>query len=235
MPSLTSLDAAAQERKARLAKLKNLKRKQPHADSSNDADADTDEKPLKYPKSPSPNPDTPKGEENEDVTTTYLSGRNYDPSTRGPKLGFEVEPAADQQTLEADAQVLAEETKKKAEENAKEDKPLDLFTLQPKKPNWDLKRDLGKRLEILNVRTENAIAKLVRERVEEMKKRKGSEVGQKDSVGRSNGKEEDSGDENEEAIGMDGVALVEAMHIREREDEDDRKASDRDDEMDDET
>ena len=111
-----SLGAAADERKARLAKLRSLKRKQPSDNSAEDAeDRET----------------TP------DVTTLYLSGRNYDPETRGPKLGFEEPPIDDTQpTLEKQAASIAAETKKLADDEEKDgNKGIDLFKLQPKKPN----------------------------------------------------------------------------------------------------
>ena len=265
MPSLTSLDATAQERKARLAKLKNLKRKQPEPADENDndnddnnnntiSDADADKPASKYPKSPSTaateeatsnrrtndnNDDVSKGDDHDhSVTSTYLSGRNYDPETRGPRLGFEIEPAANQPTLEADATALAAETQKQAQQDAKPDKPLDLFTLRPKKPNWDLKRDLDAKLQVLNVRTENAIAKLVRERIEEAKKasaaaQKNNNNINKNKKGSRDGDEDPGEDMNGEAIGMDGVALVEAMHMREREEEEDEKREKADQDMDD--
>lgn len=38
-------------------------------------------------------------------------------------------------------------------------------TIVPKKPNWDLKRDLAPKLERLQKRTQHAIAEIVRERI----------------------------------------------------------------------
>ncbi|CAI4212269.1 unnamed protein product [Parascedosporium putredinis] len=154
-----ALGAASDDRKARLAKLKSLKRKQP-----------TDEA---------------------DVARLHLSGRNYDPEARGPKLGFESAPDhGDQPTLEELAADVADEVERKAAEDAQEaNRGIDLFKLQPKKPNWDLKRDLEKKLEVLNVRTDNAIARL--------------QVGDEEA---------DGGD----AAGMDGAALVEGLRPKER-------------------
>ena len=196
----TSLDAAATERKARLAKLKSLKRKQP--DSSNDDQNGSAE--------PTALDLTATGStESTSVTTTYLSGRNYDSTTRGPKLGFEQAPTENEETLEDRSAQIAEETSRKAAEE-EEDKPLDLFKLQPKKPNWDLKRDLAKKMEILNARTDNAIARLVRERIEGAKKK---------SVG-------EDGD-----VGMAGEELVEGMHVREREEEEDARREREEDEL----
>lgn len=207
MSSHTSLDAAAQDRRARLAQLKSLKRKQPDTYQ----EADTEVPPAKVARSPSPT---------SDVTQIYLSGRNYDPSTRGPKLGFESAPSTNTTTLEAEAERLAAETRAQVEEEAKADKPLDLFKLQPKKPNWDLKRDLDRKLEVLNVRTENAIARLVRERIE---------AAQKAAAAKGGG---DADGTDGEAVGMEGVSLVEAINVREREDEEDeRRAREEDDDM----
>jgi coiled-coil domain-containing protein 12 len=166
MSSQTTLQAATQDRKARLAQLKSLKRKQPEPSTDNDASFDA----------------TPaeKGTEEVDVTRTYLSGRNYDPETRGPKLGFEATPIEGKETLETRAAALAEETRQAAEEEEKKDAPLDLFKLQPKKPNWDLKRELKEKMQVLDVRTDNAIAKLVRERLEGQKKIEGATAGDDD-------------------------------------------------------
>lgn len=194
--SQASLSAAADDRKARLAKLKNLKRKQP---------ADEVAAPEST-RSPSP-PAEP------DVAKLHLSGRNYDVEAKAPKLGFEAPPTMGMEgpTLEEQAaQVEAEARQKALAEAAEAEKGIDLFKLQPKKPNWDLRRDLDKKLEILNVRTDNAIAKLVRERIANAK----SAEKQKTVAG---------ADGHGEAVGLDGVALVEAMRVREREEEEEER------------
>ena len=209
MSSHDSLNAAAQDRKARLAQLKSLKRKQP---SSTDELTDASSNALVRTESASPPP----------VTTTYLSGRNYDPETRGPKLGFETPPVADpNSTLEAQAEALAAETRAAAEAEEKADKPLDLFKLQPKKPNWDLKRDLDAKMKVVDVWTENAIARLVRERIEGVKRAQMEKVG----GGETNGGADGEGEE----VGMEGATLVEAMHVREREEEEERGREKEDD------
>ncbi|XP_019876680.2 coiled-coil domain-containing protein 12 [Aethina tumida] len=41
---------------------------------------------------------------------------------------------------------------------------LDLSTLAPRKPDWDLKRDVAKKLEKLERQTQKAIAELIRDR-----------------------------------------------------------------------
>lgn len=207
MASTQALSAAAQDRKARLAQLKSLKRKQP--------DEPQDETTEPTPKSPRQDE-----EADEDAPTNkYISGRNYDFETKGAKLGFDTAPSEDKETLEKKAALLAEETKRQAEEEEKAEKPLDLFKLQPKKPNWDLKRDLERKLEVLNVRTDNAVARLVRERIANQQKVAKARVG--GANGSANGTVE-SGQEGE-AAGMEGSTLVEATNIREKEDEEEAR------------
>ena len=179
MSTSNSLAAAAQDRQARLAQLRSLKRKQPSPDPSPDAS----EKP-------------PAADDRDDVAAKYLSGRNFDLETRTAKLGFEHAPDAGAQTLEKQAATVSERVLAEA---AKDDgdQPLDLFKLQPKKPNWDLKRDLKQRMEVLDVRTDNAIARLVRERIAAQKKEGGE--------------------------GLAGGDVLEAVNAREREEREDER------------
>ncbi|KAJ5689666.1 hypothetical protein N7462_004058 [Penicillium macrosclerotiorum] len=189
--SHASLDAASADRKARLAKLAALKRKQPEPEDSADAGATADEAVDTTP----------------DITTTFLSGRNYDAETRGPKLGFEHGPQEGQVTLEAQAAEIAQAVKEQGQKDEEADQPIDLFKLQPKKPNWDLRRDLDEKLRTLNVRTENAIARLVRQRIETAQhaaKERGAPI---------------NGDGGEE-VGIEGEMLVEGIHMREQEEAD---------------
>ena len=208
--STQALSAAAQDRKARLAQYKSLKRKQP-------------DEPQEDSYNNEPAAKSPRNEEQlheSDITSTYLSGRNYDAETKGPKLGFETAPSEGKETLERKAAALALETKRQAEEEEKADKPLDLFKLQPKKPNWDLKRDLDRKLEILNVRMDNAIARLVRERIANQQKAAKARATQ-GANGQANGSAQEGGEG--EAAGIDGTTLVEATNVREREDEEDAR------------
>lgn len=208
MASTQALSAAAQDRKSRLAQLKSLKRKQPdHAE-----DAPDGEEPL----AKSPRHDPASEEESKGDVVKYLSGRNYDAETRAAKLGFETAPSDGKETLESKAAALAAQTKRQAEEEDRADKPLDLFKLQPKKPNWDLKRDLDRKLEILNVRTDNAIAGIVRERIA-----KQQQAAKAKADGNANGGRLKNGDD--EAVGIEGATLVEATNVREREDENDAR------------
>ncbi|KAF2269267.1 hypothetical protein CC78DRAFT_529485 [Lojkania enalia] len=208
MSSHETLSAAANDRKARLAQLKSLKRKQAPTNEETPTTSETastsrkDSTALTAAISPIT-----------DVTATYISGRNYDPESRNVKLGFEGAPVDPSSTLEYKAAQLALASKAQQEAEQQDDKGLDFTKLQPKKPNWDLKRDLQEKMRGLDVQTENAIAKLVRERVEEQKKASGTKASTKG--------------EGEE-VGMEGSELVEAMHLREREGEADRRREEED-------
>jgi coiled-coil domain-containing protein 12 len=160
-----SLSAEAEKRKQRLLALKKRKRGQ-----SDDLE-DTQETPetlstdLSKPYSLSPrriNGSLP------------LSGRNYDPTTRTTKLGFTESPLSrlpeDFETVEEVALNLAIEAIHEADKATKDSGEVDLFSLQPKRANWDLKRDVEKKLERLKPKTDAAIARLVRERLLQEKK-----------------------------------------------------------------
>lgn len=203
----TTLSAAADDRKARLAKLKSLKRKQPE-DEVAPPESDRIASPAPQ-AADAPGPEAQNEQQEEaDVSRRYLSGRNYDAETKGPKLGFEAPPTLgpEDQTLEEQAAELEAEVRRKAAEDAGDDRGIDLFKLQPKKPNWDLKRELDKKLEVLNVRTDNAIARLVRQRLQEKK------VEAQNKDGRL-------ADGEAVAAGLEGGELEEIVRLREKEEE----------------
>ncbi|KAH8155879.1 uncharacterized protein LAJ45_00891 [Morchella importuna] len=162
MSSIASLDAAAAARKERLAKLNSLKRKQT---ASTDTDTEIPDAPALEALSKS---SSPSGEK---ATSHLLSGRNYDIESRAPKMGFAQAPTEGVDTLEDLAEAIVTKTKEQQLADEKNDKAIDLFSLQPKKPNWDLKRDVDKKLEKLDMKTDVAIAKIIRARIEEAKKK----------------------------------------------------------------
>ncbi|XP_028335300.1 coiled-coil domain-containing protein 12 [Physeter macrocephalus] len=67
------------------------------------------------------------------------------------------------------AKPVAVEEKVKEQLEAAKPEPIieevDLANLAPRKPDWDLKRDVAKKLEKLEKRTQRAIAELIRERL----------------------------------------------------------------------
>ncbi|EGD94008.1 hypothetical protein TESG_01537 [Trichophyton tonsurans CBS 112818] len=179
--SHTTLDAAAADRKARLAKLASLKRQRSETESESADQKDSADS----------------------TTSKFLSGRNYDWETKGAKLGFDNDPSQGAATLEDKAAEIAAATAQAAQENEDAEKPIDLFNLQPKKPNWDLKRDLEQKMKILNVRTDNAIA-----------------TGAATAAGTR------GGDGDGETAGIDGEMLVQGIHTREREEAEQDKRED---------
>lgn len=208
MSSHATLAAAADDRKARLAKLKSLKRKEPEPVSFDDNNEASSHSPAAR-NNTSENQESNDGAPTTDVARLHLSGRNFDFETRGPKLGFEAPPtlSLEKSTLEEQAADIEEEAQRQAAldaQAAEENKGIDLFKLQPKKPNWDLKRELNQKMEVLNVRTDNAIARMVRER---LAAKKAAAVKDKTK----------DGEQEEEAGMLEGTALVEGMKLRERE------------------
>ncbi|OZJ05215.1 hypothetical protein BZG36_02438 [Bifiguratus adelaidae] len=68
-------------------------------------------------------------------------------------------PAQDTATVESVARELAQQVKQEAAQKQKEE--VDLFNLAPKKPNWDLKRDVEKKLARLEPQTQRCITNLI--------------------------------------------------------------------------
>jgi coiled-coil domain-containing protein 12 len=193
----TSLSNAADDRKARLAHLKSLKRKQPTSDSAD----------LEAPQHHQSHDGQTEGKPDElSISANILSGRNFDHETRGPKLGFDAPPQLTApETLEEQAAAVEQEVRAQADADttqAETGAGIDLFKLRPKKPNWDLRRDLDRKLEPLNVRTNNVIAKIVRERLAEEAKK---------------GKHDGDTQGDPEVGALDGRALVEGLKTREAE------------------
>lgn len=229
---MSTLSAATDDRKARLAKLKSLKRKQPE-DEIVAPESDRQKSPALPSATASAATETSletrQQEQDQEqieknVSRIYLSGRNFDVESHEPKLAFNAPPTLgpDEKTIEEQAQELEAEIKRKAELEAAEDKGIDLFKLQPKKPNWDLKRELNKKLEVLNVRTDNAIARLVRERLQSRNAealKAGGADGEAAGAGMEGGEleeivrlreREEAEDERREQEAIDGIGVVEA-------------------------
>ncbi|OWZ59667.1 coiled-coil domain-containing protein 12 [Cryptococcus neoformans] len=95
-----------------------------------------------------------------------LKQRNYDPETRGFRKRETGEEGED--TVEKAVEGLAEQIIKEDEEKRNEE--LDLFNIQPKRANWDLKRDMNNRMGKLERKTNEAIATIFRQRLQAMRK-----------------------------------------------------------------
>lgn len=133
-----SLEAQSQQRKDRLSRFKDLKRKERPDEGAT-------------------------SKENKGLE--ILSRRNFDVVERNAKFGYDENPAENKTTVEKRALEIAEE--EELERSKEKQRQLDVESLQPKKANWDLKRDIEPKLAILKVKTDAAIAKLVRERIKD--------------------------------------------------------------------
>ncbi|XP_069778209.1 coiled-coil domain-containing protein 12 isoform X2 [Narcine bancroftii] len=96
--------------------------------------------------------------EDEEVKHRELKLRNYVPEDKELKerLVPNVKPAS-----------VEEKVKDQLEAGKPEPviDEVDLVNLAPRKPDWDLKRDVAKKLEKLEKRTQRAIAELIREKL----------------------------------------------------------------------
>jgi len=90
-----------------------------------------------------------------------LSLRNFDPETR--TLRKHTAADSQEETLEKNVQGLAQRVL--AADEARRAAELDLLNIAPKRANWDLKRDLEKKLQPLERKTKESIYALVRERL----------------------------------------------------------------------
>ncbi|GAA5885313.1 hypothetical protein JCM6882_009566 [Rhodosporidiobolus microsporus] len=136
-----SLQEAAEARKAKLAALK--KRKTLHdsgAPAANGAGAED-------------------GEDGEP-----FKFRNYDPETGTLRKHARTDEhdTVEKQVEGLTDRIIAEDQLQRAQE-------LDLTNIQPKKPNWDLKRDLERKLSKLRPKTDLAISQLIRKRLQAQK------------------------------------------------------------------
>ncbi|MFT7805426.1 coiled-coil domain-containing protein 12-like [Arapaima gigas] len=140
-PAVGSLQEQALKRKERLKALRN---KQLHSSSAEDGEPD-------------------KKRMLAEERHRELKLRNYTP---------EDEELKERQVPKAKPASVEEKVKEQLEAANPEPviKEVDLVNLAPRKPDWDLKRDVAKKLEKLQKRTQRAIAELIRERL------KGSEV-----------------------------------------------------------
>ncbi|EGG12702.1 uncharacterized protein MELLADRAFT_30094, partial [Melampsora larici-populina 98AG31] len=82
--------------------------------------------------------------------------RNYDPTIQGPRRH---DPSNQTDTVEERVKDVMEQVR--IEDEIRRSGELDLTKIQPKKPNWDLKRDLLKKMSKLEPVTQAAFATLI--------------------------------------------------------------------------
>ncbi|KAG1762504.1 mRNA splicing factor [Suillus occidentalis] len=103
---------------------------------------------------------------------SVLLSRNYDPETRTLKKHSKNDVLTTdtvEKTIEGVAEmIIAEDERQRAQE-------LDVFNIAPKRPNWDLKREMDKKLARLERKTQEAVHTLIRQRL-------ASQKGQSDDI-----------------------------------------------------
>ncbi|KAJ7685410.1 mRNA splicing factor [Mycena polygramma] len=93
-----------------------------------------------------------------------IKSRNFDPESRTlKKRAIIPEDVEMEDTVEKDVAGLAENII--AEDEERRAQELDVFNIAPKRPNWDLKREMDKKLAKLQRRTQEAIHTLIRQRL----------------------------------------------------------------------
>lgn len=95
-----------------------------------------------------------------DLTTDNATVEEMDTSTsaRNEENGSDARPKGEDIVSEMEIQLEALKAPFVVEE-------IDIQNLAPRKPDWDLKRDVSKKLEILERKTQRAIAELIRDRL----------------------------------------------------------------------
>ncbi|KAI7861977.1 mRNA splicing factor [Spinellus fusiger] len=97
-------------------------------------------------------------------TEKKLSFRSYIPNDETLKQHANIVTPDDiGDTIESETKHITKEVLSKATEKEKEE--VDLFNLAPKKANWDLKRDVEKKLEKLDRKTQRAVLQILRQRL----------------------------------------------------------------------
>jgi len=99
----------------------------------------------------------------EGSTLPLIKNRNYDPETRTLKKRNHSEDVEMEDAVEKNVEGLAERIVK--EDSEKRAQELDLFNIAPKRANWDLKREMEKKLSKLERKTQEAIHTLIRQRL----------------------------------------------------------------------
>ncbi|KAI5899533.1 mRNA splicing factor [Schizophyllum commune H4-8] len=106
-------------------------------------------------------------EEGAGADEPILKHRNFDPESRqAKKRATKADADGDavmDDTVEKSVAGLAERIV--AEDEERRAQELDVFNIAPKRANWDLKRDMEKKLARLERRTQEAIHTLIRQRL----------------------------------------------------------------------
>ncbi|KAI0748625.1 mRNA splicing factor [Daedaleopsis nitida] len=125
-----------------------------------------------------------------------IKHRSFDPATRTLKKhtnthdeDVQMEDTVEHQVDGLAENIIAEDAERRAQD-------LDLFNIAPKRPNWDLKRELDKKLAKLERKTQESIHTLIRQRLAAQKGQSDDILGAMQAEERA-GQAQDSSDEDE--------------------------------------
>ncbi|KAI8621097.1 mRNA splicing factor [Chytriomyces sp. MP71] len=127
-----------------------------------------------------------------------IAFRNYNPLTEHVRtlatpaedsVPENASPKKAQDTLESRAKQIEQDAKELLEKQAKPTEEVEIASLAPRKPGFDLARDLERRMEKLEKKTNYAIAENIRQRFKDSHDI--SEVGGVTSGGQDDGEDED--------------------------------------------
>ncbi|KLO10548.1 hypothetical protein SCHPADRAFT_916313 [Schizopora paradoxa] len=102
-------------------------------------------------------------DEDQPMEEVTLSRRNFDPATRTLRKRTFEDDQEMEDTVEKNVEGLAEQIIVEDEQRKAED--LDLLNIAPKRINWDLKREMERKAAKLERQTQEAIYKLIRQRL----------------------------------------------------------------------
>ncbi|KIJ69082.1 hypothetical protein HYDPIDRAFT_123148 [Hydnomerulius pinastri MD-312] len=125
---------------------------------------------------------------------SVLLNRNFDPETRTLRKHTQ-NAAITEDTVEKNVEgmaemIIAEDEQRRAQE-------LDVFNIAPKRPNWDLKREMEKKLAKLERKTQESIHTLIRQRLATQKGQNDDILGAMNAQERAREEEDRQSDEED--------------------------------------
>jgi len=128
-------------------------------------------------------------------TEPVIKHRIFDPETRTLKKRTADDDIVMEDTVEKKVEglaetIIAEDTERRAQD-------LDLFNIAPKRPNWDLKREMEKKLAKLERKTQEAIHTLIRQRLAAQKGQSEDIVGAMRAQEKAGQNEDNESDEDD--------------------------------------
>ncbi|KAI0724988.1 cwf18 pre-mRNA splicing factor-domain-containing protein [Fomitopsis betulina] len=129
------------------------------------------------------------------LAESVIKHRTFDPERRTLKKHTREDDEHMEDTVEKKVEGMAEAVIEEDQQRRAQD--LDLFNIAPKRPNWDLKREMEKKLARLERKTQEAIHTLIRQRLAAQQGQSDDLVGAMNAQERAAQAENDASDEEE--------------------------------------